>query len=133
MGGESADTGGTEIADSCHSVAKIVAAYEKVITTYKVTRLDMDIEGKSLNNKAGLTRRSEAIAQLQQWADRTGHVAQVDLTLGVVQSRAAAQFPKCHRQRGRPSRRHYRGERHGVRLLHHQFPREYRSRGNQRA
>jgi hypothetical protein len=85
LGGESADQDGTEIADSCHSVAKIAAAYEKVITTYGVTRLDMDVEGKSLNNKAGLARRSRAIAQLQQWAARTGHVAQVDLTVGVVQ------------------------------------------------
>jgi hypothetical protein len=86
LGGESADADGTEIADSCHSVAKIAAAYEKVITTYGVTRLDMDIEGKSLNNRAGLARRSQAIAQLQQWAARTGHAAQVDLTVGVVQS-----------------------------------------------
>jgi hypothetical protein len=86
LGGESADEAGTEIADSCHSVAKIAAAYEKVITTYGVTRLDMDVEGKSLNNKAGLARRSQAIEQLQEWAVRTGHVAQVDLTVGVVQS-----------------------------------------------
>lgn len=86
LGGESADQDGTEIADSCSSVARIAAAYEKVITTYGVTRLDMDVEGKSLNNKAGLARRSAAIAMLQQWAARTGHVAQVDLTVGVVQS-----------------------------------------------
>ena len=85
LGGESADDNGTEIADSCHSVPKIAAAYEKVITTYGVTRLDMDVEGKSLNNRAGLARRSEAIAQLQRWAARTGRAAQVDLTVGVVQ------------------------------------------------
>jgi hypothetical protein len=86
LGGESADQDGTEIADSCHSVAKIAAAYEKVITTYGVTRLDMDVEGKSLNNKAGLARRSQAIEQLEEWAVRTGRTAQVDLTVGVVQS-----------------------------------------------
>jgi Glycosyl hydrolases family 18 len=85
LGGESAGADGTEIADSCHSVAKIAAAYERVITTYGVTRLDMDVEGKSLGNGAGLARRSEAIAQLQQWAARTGRTAQVDLTVGVVQ------------------------------------------------
>jgi hypothetical protein len=86
LGGESADESGTEIADSCHSVAKVAAAYEKVITTYRVTRLDMDVEGKSLNNKAGLARRSQAIEQLEEWAVRTGRTVQVDLTVGVVQS-----------------------------------------------
>ncbi len=62
FGGYSADQGGTEIADSCTSVPKIAKAYEKVVTTYGVTRLDMDVEAKSLSNKAGIARRSEAIA-----------------------------------------------------------------------
>jgi hypothetical protein len=53
LGGESADEAGTEIADCCHSVARIAAAYEKVITTYGVTRLDMDVEGKSLTTRPG--------------------------------------------------------------------------------
>src|SRR3954468_5794807 len=40
FGGYSADSTATEIADSCADVGKIAAAYEKVITTYGVTRLD---------------------------------------------------------------------------------------------
>ena len=71
FGGFSADQGGTEIADSCSSVPKIAKAYENVVTTYGVTRLDMDVEANSLNNKAGIERRSEAIALLQKWAART--------------------------------------------------------------
>ncbi len=83
FGGYSADQGGTEIADSCHSVQKIARAYESVVTTYRVTRLDMDVEANSLNNKAGIARRSEAIALLQRWAARTHRRVQIVLTLGV--------------------------------------------------
>src|SRR5205823_7564603 len=62
FGGYSADQGGTEIADSCKDVSKIAADYESVITTLGVTRLDMDVEAKSLNNTAGVNRRNQAIA-----------------------------------------------------------------------
>jgi hypothetical protein len=68
FGGYSADQGGTEIADSCTNVASIAADYEQVITTLGVTRLDMDIEAKSLNNTAGIDRRNKALAMVQQWA-----------------------------------------------------------------
>ena len=44
FGGWSADQGGTEIGDSCKDPALIAAAYEQVVTTYEVSRLDMDIE-----------------------------------------------------------------------------------------
>ena len=83
FGGFSADQGGTEIADSCTSVPKIAKAYEKVVTTYGVTRLDMDVEANSLNNKAGIARRSEAIAMLQDWAAKTHHTVQIVFTIGV--------------------------------------------------
>jgi hypothetical protein len=68
FGGWSADQGGTEIGDSCANVSSIVAAYQEVITKYNVTRLDMDIEGRSLTKTAGIDRRNKAIAQLQAWA-----------------------------------------------------------------
>ena len=83
FGGFSADQGGTEIADSCPSVAKIAKAYEKVVTTYHVTRLDMDVEAKSLNKPAGIARRSEAIRMLQEWAAKTHHRVQIVFTIGV--------------------------------------------------
>ena len=86
FGGFSADHGGTEIADSCRSVARITQAYRKVVTSYGVTRLDMDVEDRSLNNRAGLARRSAAIARLEAWGRRTGHRVQVDLTVGAIQS-----------------------------------------------
>jgi Glycosyl hydrolases family 18 len=83
FGGYSADQGGTEIADSCSSVSKIAQAYESVVTTYGVTRLDMDVEAKSQDNKAGIARRSAAIALLQRWAARHHRHVQIDFTLGV--------------------------------------------------
>jgi hypothetical protein len=86
FGGFSADQGGTEIADSCTSVQQIAQAYESVVTTYGVTRLDMDVEARSLGNHAGIARRSEAMRLLQQWASRHHRTVQITLTLGVEPS-----------------------------------------------
>jgi hypothetical protein len=68
FGGYSADHDGTEIADSCTSVSKIAAAYESVVQTLHVTRLDMDVEDNSLTDTAGIARRSAALALAQTWA-----------------------------------------------------------------
>ncbi|HEY8047321.1 MAG TPA: chitinase [Streptosporangiaceae bacterium] len=83
FGGYSADQGGTEIADSCRSVPRIARAYESVVTTYGVTRLDMDVEANSLGNAAGIARRSAALALLQDWAARAQRRVQITFTLGV--------------------------------------------------
>jgi hypothetical protein len=66
LGGWSADQGGTEIGDSCKTVASIEAAYEQVVTVYGITRIDMDIEGRSLTKPDGIDRRNKAIALLNQ-------------------------------------------------------------------
>jgi hypothetical protein len=86
FGGYSADHDGTEIADSCTSVAKIAADYETVVRTLHVTRLDMDVEDNSLTHKAGIKRRSEAIAIAQAWAARHHIQLQVQFTLPVEPS-----------------------------------------------
>ena len=85
FGGFSADQGGTEIADSCRSVSQIAADYESVITTLGVTRLDMDVEAKSLNNTAGVDRRNKAIAMTEAWATSQGIPLQIQYTLPVEQ------------------------------------------------
>jgi Glycosyl hydrolases family 18 len=87
FGGWSADQGGTEIGDSCKDVNAIVAEYESLITTYDVTRLDMDIEGRSLNRPAGIDRRNKAIKLLQDWAAANGRTLQVSYTLPTSASR----------------------------------------------
>jgi len=85
FGGYSADQGGTEIADSCKDVASIAADYEQVITTLGVTRLDMDVEAKSLNNSAGVNRRNQALAMVQTWAAANAIPLQIEYTLPVEQ------------------------------------------------
>ena len=81
FGGFSADHGGTDIADSCTSVSQIAAAYESVVTTYNVSRIDLDVEDNSLTNSAGITRRNQAIAMVESWAASNGRTVQFVYTL----------------------------------------------------
>jgi len=68
FGGYTADTTDTDIADSCTSVSAIAAVYESLITTYNVPRIDLDVEGNSLTDTAGINRRNEAVAMTEAWA-----------------------------------------------------------------
>lgn len=86
FGGQSAGNNGTEIADSCTDVNTLAADYESVISTYHVTRLDMDVELNALNNSAGIDRRNKAIAMTQAWASQHGHSLQIQYTLPVQPS-----------------------------------------------
>jgi hypothetical protein len=81
FGGFTADSTGTDIADSCTSVSQIAAVYEKVITTYNVPRIDLDIEANSLTNTAGINRRNEAVAKVDAWAKANGRSIQFSYTL----------------------------------------------------
>jgi hypothetical protein len=81
FGGYSADHNGTDIADSCTSVSSIAAAYESVITTYNVSRIDLDIEDNSLTNTAGYTRRNQAVAQVESWAAANNRSIQFSYTM----------------------------------------------------
>jgi hypothetical protein len=84
FGGAVADGDGTEIADSCTSVPAIAAAYESVVASYHVTALDMDVESSALTDRAGITRRSQALALLQAWAARTRRRLSVFFTMPVL-------------------------------------------------
>ncbi|WP_052489205.1 glycosyl hydrolase family 18 protein [Streptomyces sp. 150FB] len=86
LGGYAADNEGTEIADSCTDVDSIAAAYEKIITTYDVSRLDMDIEDNSLTKPAGIDRRNKAIKKVQDWAAANGRSVQFSYTLPTTTS-----------------------------------------------
>lgn len=57
---------GHELALNCSSAADLAAAYGKVVDTYKLTKVDFDIEGAALPDTAANTRRSQAIARLQK-------------------------------------------------------------------
>ena len=117
FGGWSADQGGTEIGDSCKDVNQIAAAYEQVVTTYDVTRLDMDIEGKSLTRTDGIDRRNKAIALAPglgrgERPDRPGPVHAAD-----EPRRARGERPRGAPERGRQRRPGRRREPDGLRLL----------------
>jgi chitinase len=81
FGGFAADDTSTEIADSCTSVPAIAAAYENVVTTYNVTRLDLDTEDLSLTNTAGIDRRNKAIRLVEDWAAAHHRTVQFTYTL----------------------------------------------------
>ena len=86
FGGYGADNGGTEIADSCTSVSSIAAQFEKVVTTYDVTRIDLDVEDNSLTNTAGIDRRNKAIKQVEDWAAANGRLVEFSYTLPTTTS-----------------------------------------------
>jgi hypothetical protein len=81
FGGFAADTTGTELADSCSSVDSIAQVFESLITTYNVPRIDLDIEGDSVNNAAGIDRRNKAVAETEAWAAAHGRSIQFSYTL----------------------------------------------------
>jgi len=81
FGGYTADTTGTELADSCTSVDAIAQVYESLITTYHVPRIDLDIEQNSLSDPAAIQRRNQAIAETEAWAAKHGKQIQFSYTL----------------------------------------------------
>ncbi|MEE1823719.1 chitinase, partial [Streptomyces sp. BE20] len=90
FGGYTADTTGTELADSCTDVNQIAAAYQKLITTYEISRIDLDIEVDSLDNTAGIDRRNKAIKVVQDWAAANGRQIQFSYTLPTTPTGLAA-------------------------------------------
>jgi chitinase len=73
---------GTELT-SCSSVSAMQAQYKRVIDQFNLTRIDLDIEGSTLNNTAANDRRNQALAALQQQYAAAGKTLAVDYTLPV--------------------------------------------------
>ncbi|MFE0252503.1 cellulose binding domain-containing protein [Streptomyces sp. NPDC059010] len=57
---------GSELATTCSSADALAAAYGKAVDAYKLTKVDFDVEGGALPDKAANTRRAQAIAKLQK-------------------------------------------------------------------
>lgn len=57
---------GTELSNACSSVASAQAAYQTVITKYKMKHINFDLEGPSLTNTTALSRRVQTAFNLQQ-------------------------------------------------------------------
>jgi hypothetical protein len=58
--------GGTELAGSVKDVKKLADAYESIIVMYRLTCLDLDIEGTALFDVAQNDRRFKALAMIQK-------------------------------------------------------------------
>lgn len=57
---------GIELAQACSSVDSLVAEYQAVVTAYSLKYVDFDIEGAASADPTSVSRRSQAIARLQQ-------------------------------------------------------------------
>ncbi|MBO0516272.1 chitinase, partial [Streptomyces beijiangensis] len=74
---------GTELGLACTSVSALKAQYKRVIDGLNLTRIDLDIEGSTLDNTTANTRRNQALAQLQQEYATAGRKLDVQYTLPV--------------------------------------------------
>ena len=57
---------GTDLAQSCHDVGRLTAAYRSVVRRFELTRVDFDIEGDALTDQASVVRRFHAIHALER-------------------------------------------------------------------
>ena len=73
-----------ELSDVCTSPDALQQAYQSVIDAYQVDTIDFDVEGKALDDKAGLARRAAAAKALQQHAKDAGRPLSIWLTLPVA-------------------------------------------------
>ena len=80
FGGEPDGNNPNELAQTCTNVSSLTAAYQNVVNTYGVTRLDFDIEGSVLSDTAATSLRDQALAALQA----EDPSVQIDFTLAVA-------------------------------------------------
>jgi hypothetical protein len=57
---------GIELAQACGDVNSTLREYQAVVSAYKATYVDFDIEGAATADPASVARRSQALARLQQ-------------------------------------------------------------------
>ncbi|GAB3988092.1 cellulose binding domain-containing protein [Actinoallomurus acanthiterrae] len=57
---------GTELAQACGDSGQLASAYKQVIDTFKLKKVDFDVEGAAIADQAANTRRAQAIASLQK-------------------------------------------------------------------
>jgi chitinase len=75
---------GQELADAITDPVALKAAYLKVVEAYGLSRIDFDIEGAAVNNRAAIDRRSAVVAQLQADRAAAGKPLEVWFTLPVL-------------------------------------------------
>ncbi len=75
---------GQELALTCTNRASLAAAYKSVIDKYGVDRVDFDIEGSAIANRASNKVRAQAIADVQNAMAAAGKPLVVTYTLPVM-------------------------------------------------
>jgi chitinase len=71
----------SELSSVCTDATKLAAAYASVVDYYKLTSIDLDLEGPALGSAATSARRAAAIKSLQVSAAKAGTPLRVWLTL----------------------------------------------------
>ncbi|WP_051966860.1 chitinase [Kitasatospora mediocidica] len=74
---------GRELAQACDSADSLKAAYRRVVDAFNLTRIDLDIEGETLDDEQGDDRRNQALADLQREYAAAGRTLSVHYTLPV--------------------------------------------------
>ena len=72
---------GTPLMQACSTVPALKTAYQTVLDTYGLSRVDFDIEGASQQDTAAVARNFQAVAQLQSDFAAKGKTLHVTLTL----------------------------------------------------
>ncbi|HEX7536423.1 MAG TPA: glycosyl hydrolase family 18 [Dermatophilaceae bacterium] len=75
---------GTELASACTDPVALREAYQSVVDRYKLTSIDLDIEGTSLADTAAATRRAAAVKDVQDQVKTAGRSLAIWLTLPVA-------------------------------------------------
>jgi len=73
--------GGRDLSQACDSVEKLTAAYSAVVHNHRPDGIDLDVEGRSLTDRAGNARRVAAISALQRAAAGAGNTLKLSYTL----------------------------------------------------
>jgi chitinase len=80
FGGQAND----ELATHCTSVTDLAAAYSAVIDRYKISTIDVDVEGANLTDHEANLRRADALALVQKQRRADGKQLAIWLTLPVT-------------------------------------------------
>jgi chitinase len=75
---------GTELAQAITDTGTLTAAYRKVVDAYGLRRIDFDIEGAAVADRASVERRWQAVARLQHDLAAAGTPLEVWVTLPVL-------------------------------------------------
>lgn len=75
-----------ELAEVITDMVALKDAYRKVVDAYGLTRVDFDIEGAAVANRASVDRRSQALAALQSDLAAAGRPLEIWYTLPVLPS-----------------------------------------------